>query len=198
MNSIPDDHELVSEDVNSEDGTSTTTYSETYLSGDRSESLRARAKRLLFQKARTSIDQLNSLFILPEFVEGALALLMPGLAYVVFGTVGIASGNVLSLVYSGLNAPNDGERASIYRSSNRLKVWKLVSFVCGVALFWQYIASMGEYPKDNGKDDFSEMPQTPPSPSGNNSSSDDAALGKSEREYETDELLHLVWSGETL
>ena len=29
---------IVSEDVNSEDGTSTTTYSETYLSGDRSES----------------------------------------------------------------------------------------------------------------------------------------------------------------
>ena len=194
MDSIPDDHELVSEDVNSEDGTSTSTYLETYLSGDRSESLRARAKRLLFQKARTSIDQLNSLFfILPEFVEGALALLMPGLAYVVFGTVGIASGNVLSLVYLGLMLQMMEKEQVFTAPSNRLKVWKLVSFVCGVALFWQYIASMGEYPKDNGKDDFSEMPQTPPSPSGNNSSSDDAALGKSEREYETDELL--VWFG---
>jgi len=194
MESIPDDHELVSEDINSEDGTSTTAYSETYLSGDRSESLRARARRLLFQKARTSIDQLNSLlFILPEFVEGALALLMPGLAYVIFGTVGIASGNILSLVYLGLMLQMMEKEQVFTAPSNRLKVWKIVSFVCGVALFWQYIASMGEYPKDSENDGFSEMPPTPPSLNSSNSSGDDASLGKSEREYETDELL--VWFG---
>lgn len=194
MNSIPDDHELVSEDVNSEDGTSTTAYSETYLSGDRSESLRARAKRLLFQKARTSIDQLNSLlFILPEFVEGALALLMPGLAYVIFGTVGIASGNVLSLVYLGLMLQMMEKEQVFTAPSNRLKVWKLVSFVCGVALFWQYIASMGEYPNETGSDDFSEMPPTPPFINNSTSTSNDGALGKSEREYEMDELF--IWFG---
>ena len=176
MNSIPDDHELVSEDVNSEDGTSTTAYSETYLSGDRSESLRARAKRLLFQKARTSIDQLNSLlFILPEFVEGALALLMPGLAYVIFGTVGIASGNVLSLVYLGLMLQMMEKEQVFTAPSNRLKVWKLVSFVCGVRLFWQYIASMGEYPNETGSDDFSEMPPTPPFINNSTSTSNDGA-----------------------
>ena len=77
--------------------------------------------------------------------------------------------------------------------SNRLKVWKLVSFVCGVALFWRYIASMGEYPNETGSDDFSEMPPTPPFINNSNSTSNDGALGKSEREYEMDELF--IWFG---
>jgi len=195
METIYDDHELISEDVNSDDeGTSTTAYSETYLSGDRSESLRARAKRLLFQKARTSIDQLSSLvFILPEFVEGALALLMPGLAYVIFGTVGIASGNILSLIYLGLMLQLMEKEHISASPSNRLKAWKLVSFVCGVALFWQYIASMGEYPKEN-EGNFAQMSAPPPPAVNNNnsSSSSSASLGsKTEREYEADELL--IW-----
>lgn len=107
-----------------------------------SEEARRQITRRMKENARTNIGQISLLISLaPEMLEGMMAMLMPGLLYVVFAVVGIASTNMLSIVYLGvLWKLVNSTLASSPR--DRLLMWRFTAGVCALIVLWQYAVSI--------------------------------------------------------
>jgi hypothetical protein len=112
------------------------------------------------ENARTNFGQLAMMLsIVPELIEGLMANLMPGLLYVVFAIVGIASTNILSLLYLGVTWKLANSKLGSY-PRDRLLLWRSTTMVCALIVLWQYAVSIEVI--RSGVDGLTPPP--PPSP----------------------------------
>ena len=108
----------------------------------------------------TTWGQLGALASLaPAFLEGALACSMPGLMYVAFATVAIASMNAVSVGYLALAAMLMESKIG-EAPARRVNLWRAVAMFCAGIAMWQYLVALGAPPSLN--DPF--PPPPPPSP----------------------------------
>lgn len=113
------------------------------------------------ENAQTNLGQMIMLLsIVPEMIEGMMANLMPGLLYVVFAIVGIASTNMLSLVYLGVTFKLINSKLGS-TPRDRLLLWRFTTAICALIVLWQYVVSIDIV--QNRVDDV--PPSPPPSPS---------------------------------
>lgn len=125
-------------------------------------------KKRIQRNARTNAGQLMMLVSLaPEILEGMMANLMPGLLYVVFAIVGIASTNMLSLIYLGVmwKLVNSKLGSS---PRDRLLLWRFTTAVCALIVLWQYVMSIELV--QSAVDDVPSSPSTARSLLGTNDS----------------------------
>lgn len=98
--------------------------------------------RKIRENAQTNIGQLAMLVsIVPEMLEGLLANLMPGLLYVIFAVIGVASTNMLSLLYLAVTWKLlHSKLGSLPR--DRVLLWRSTSIICALIVLWQYVVSI--------------------------------------------------------
>ena len=110
----------------------------------------------------TTWGQLGALVSLaPAFLEGALACLMPGVMYVVFATVAIASMNAVSVGYLALTAVLMESKIG-EAPAKRVNLWRAVALFCAGIAMWQYLVALGVPPSVN--DPFPPPPPPMPPP----------------------------------
>lgn len=123
-----------------------------------SKEARRQITRRMKNNARTNIGQISLLISLaPEMMEGMMANMMPGLLYVVFAVVGIASTNMLSILYLGVlwRLVNSKLGSS---PRDRLLLWRFTAGVCALIVLWQYAVSI-----ELVQTSVDNVPQSPPS-----------------------------------